>query len=162
MMDAKKGFWMFLILLQSSLMAQSAQTEEYEPLFSDVVLSAATESGIPPSILLGLFWTESKFAERATRSELHLCRRHGWEGSLCTSYGLGQIIFGYHARLCGLSSPKELERMPIAVTCTAKVLRYFVEIENGNIKKGLRRFNGLGRKGKNYPALVLANARMFR
>lgn len=137
----------------------TAQAKEAEPLFSEVVEEAAIENGLPASLLFGLFWHESRFKEDAERSEPHLCRKHRWRNPDCRSYGIGQVILGYHRKTCSIGTARDLRDFHKAVPCAARILGGYLKVEKGNLKAALKRFNGP--LGKNYAEKVIAEARRF-
>jgi soluble lytic murein transglycosylase-like protein len=74
-------------------------------------------------IMVALIKVESSGNPLAKRFEPHLVKRYGWRKSWGYSYGLTQVVYGFHRKRCGLKSPAELYDPKINIKCGALVFK---------------------------------------
>ena len=143
----------------------------------EMIFNAAIENEIAPNLLYGLVITESSGNPYALRVERGFWRRYYagivqlFSGSMppklskwihypdliSASYGLCQIMLpvavenGFDGRF-----PTELLNPRINLSLGAKILSKHISKCDGNIERGLLRYNGGG--DKNYPNRVFAAA----
>jgi hypothetical protein len=126
----------------------------------EIAHSIAVDEGVPTPVMTALIEAESAWEQLAFRMEPHLRGKvkHGDAGAC--SYGLTQVVYGFHAEACGLSNPVELYDPEIAVRCASKVLRECWSRAQGGSKERLRQslrcYNGSGEKAEAYSKRVLA------
>ena len=120
-------------------------------------ISAENKKTTAPSlsdIMLALIKVESSNNPTARRFEPHLVRRYGWPKSWGYSYGLTQVVYGFHHKRCGLKSPAELYDAKINIKCGARILKDCQE-KNDSLVAALGCYNG-DRSGK-YARKVMAH-----
>ena len=79
-------------------------------------------SGVPLNkIILAIIQVESKGNPFATRYEPHLIKKYKWHKSWGYSYGLMQVVFGFHYKTCNLASPGELFNPLKNIECGSKI-----------------------------------------
>jgi soluble lytic murein transglycosylase-like protein len=89
-------------------------------------ISAENKKPKPPNlsdIMLALIKVESSSNPNARRFEPHLVKRYKWPKSWGYSYGLTQVVYGFHYKRCGLKSPADLYDPKINIKCGARVLK---------------------------------------
>ncbi len=89
-------------------------------------ISAENKKPKAPSlsdIMIALIKVESSGNPRAQRFEPHLVKRYGWPKSWGYSYGLTQVVYGFHHKRCGLKSPTELYDAKINIKCGARIFK---------------------------------------
>lgn len=74
-------------------------------------------------IMVALIKVESSGNPSARRFEPHLVKRYGWPKSWGYSYGLTQVVYGFHRERCGLKSPAELYDAKINIKCGARIFK---------------------------------------
>ena len=128
----------------------------------EIAHNVATDEGVPTPVMTALIEAESypSWNQFSFRMEPHLRGKvkHGDAGAC--SYGLTQVVYGFHAEACGLSNPVQLYDPEIAVRCASKVLRECWGRAQGGSKERLRQslrcYNGSGEKAEAYSKKVLA------
>lgn len=77
----------------------------------------------PPlaTIIRAIIEVESSGNPRAFRFEPHLIKRYGWQKSWGYSYGLTQVVYGFHFKRCGLKSPADLWEPKLNIKCGTKI-----------------------------------------
>ena len=126
---------------------------------SDVIEEARSSYQLPRGLIEGVIMVESKFDETAVNFEPDLCKRKKWSEDKCASYGLMQVIYGWHKKDCGLKSHVDLYDPETNIQCGAKVLSGYLRQERGDVAAALKRFNGI--KGSGYEVKVLSAALHF-
>lgn len=112
-------------------------------------ISAEAKKSIKPSladIMLAIIEVESGGNPRARRFEPHLVERYGWESSWAYSYGLTQVVYGFHYKRCGLKSPEDLYNAKTNIKCGTKIFKDCLSKE-GSLNDALGCYNG-DRTGK--------------
>lgn len=120
-------------------------------------ISAENKKTTAPSlsdIMLALIKVESSGNPTARRFEPHLIKRYGWPKSWGYSYGLTQVVYGFHRRRCGLKSPAELYDAKINIKCGTRIFKECQQ-KTGSLAEALGCYNG-DRSGK-YARKVMAN-----
>lgn len=111
-------------------------------------------------VMLALIKVESGGDIRARRLEPHLMAKRGWQAHEATSYGLTQVIYGWHKETCQLKSHTDLYDPITNIDCGAKILKDCIRIK-GSLEEGLECYNrGPGAKpdpNKIYSKKVLNN-----
>lgn len=105
-------------------------------------------------VMLALIKVESGGDIRARRLEPHLMDRYGFKSHEATSYGLTQVVYGFHKDRCGLKSHTDLYDPITNIDCGAKVLKDCYK-RTGSISEALGCYNG-DRSGR-YARKVLNN-----
>ena len=102
--------------------------------------SAAKDTGLPPALILAVMARESSFQPSAFNRG---------------DSGLMQVNPRWHPeKVAEVGGRQALFRPEINVMVGSRILKEYVEMSNGNIRQGLRRYNGIG-KANNYPELVM-------
>lgn len=97
-------------------------------------------------IMLAIIQVESGSNPRARRYEPHLVKRYGWESSWAYSYGLTQVVYGFHYKRCGLKSPEDLYDAKTNIKCGTRIFKDCL-LKEGSLNKALGCYNG-DRTGK--------------
>ncbi len=105
-------------------------------------------------IMVALIKVESSGNSNAQRFEPHLVKRYGWPKSWGYSYGLTQVVYGFHQKRCGLKSPSELYNAKINIKCGARILKDCQQKTN-SLAAALGCYNG-DRSGR-YARKVMAH-----
>lgn len=148
-----------------SLPIDSVVKELRIPLFTKHELQAlatkvAREEGIDPIILTTIINQESGWNPHTFRHEPHLEAKFGRAGS--TSFGLTQVIYGWHKDRCGLSSHLELFDAEVNIRCGIAVFRHClksssVKDKSGKLRDALRCYNGSGNQAREYSNQLMAS-----
>lgn len=120
-------------------------------------ISADNKKSNAPSlsdVMVALIKVESSGNPIARRFEPHLVKRYGWPKSWGYSYGLTQVVYGFHYKRCGLKSPADLYNAKINIKCGAQVLKDCQQ-KTDSLAKALGCYNG-DRSGK-YARKVMAH-----
>jgi soluble lytic murein transglycosylase-like protein len=75
------------------------------------------------NVMVALIKVESGGDAKAKRFEPHLVKRYGWPKSWGYSYGLTQVVYGFHRKRCGLKSPAELYDAKINIRCGTRIFK---------------------------------------
>jgi len=102
--------------------------------------TAALNHDIDPALLMALVEQESSFDPNVGRFEPNLYRRWG-SREKATSWGLTQVVLGWHGESCGVRTVKELLVPETNLDCGAKVLKRCID-KFGTIRKSLGCYNG--------------------
>lgn len=94
-----------------------------------------------PLIMLAIIDVESKGNPRARRLEPQLMKKHGWPAAWATSYGLTQVVYGYHKDKCGLKSPNDLYNPRTNIACGLRVYNDCLKAR-GSVSGALGCYNG--------------------
>ena len=105
-------------------------------------------------VMVALIKVESSGNSRARRFEPHLVKRYGWPKSWGYSYGLTQVVYGFHRKRCGLKSPAELYNPKINIRCGAQIFKDCQQ-KTDSLAAALGCYNG-DRSGK-YARKVMAH-----
>lgn len=97
-------------------------------------------------VMRALIDVESSGNAKAMRYEPHLQSKYKWPKNWAYSYGLTQVVFGFHKDRCGLSHPEDLFDAKINIECGHKVLRDCYT-RHGSLTEALGCYNG-DRSGK--------------
>lgn len=106
---------------------------------------AANNNDLDPALLMALVEQESSFQPNAGRFEPSLYRRWG-SREKATSWGLTQVVLGWHGDSCGVRTVKELLVPETNLNCGAKILKNCMD-KYGTLRKSLGCYNG-DRSGK--------------
>jgi hypothetical protein len=120
-------------------------------------ISAENKKPKAPSvsdIMLALIKVESSGNPLAKKFEPHLVKRYGWRKSWGYSYGLTQVVFGFHYKTCGLKYPSELYNPIKNIKCGTKIFLN-CRARFPSLKDALGCYNG--DKSGNYAAKVMAH-----
>lgn len=100
----------------------SSRTTATKADIKKIITTVAIEEDLDPALLLGLVEQESNFNVTVGRFEPHLMKRFG-KKELATSWGLTQVVWGFHRDLCNVKTVRQL-LIPINnVRCGARVLK---------------------------------------
>lgn len=117
----------------------------------------AVEQDLDPALLLGLIEQESSFNVMAGRFEPHLLKRFG-KKELATSWGLTQVVWGFHYEVCNVKSVRELLIPYNNIRCGAIVLKACID-KTDSIADALSCYNG-DKTGK-YAAKVISRYKKY-
>jgi soluble lytic murein transglycosylase-like protein len=140
------------LILGISLLFLMAIKSSHKPKVNPQDFEKSTESPLTP-LILAVIRVESKGNPKAIRFEPHLMAKHNWPKEWAKSYGLMQIVYGYHKDTCGLTFPAQLFEPKINIRCGIKILQNCITKYN-NLERGLGCYNG--DKTGRYSKLVLA------
>jgi len=113
----------------SIMHAQSQWNKNYSKEYIDkLIFQLSPKYGIPSEIFRALVFTESRYKPEAERFEAKLFKKMqlkaNWkEKNLATSYGLTQVIYGFHKDKCNLKSHRQLLIPRTSIKCGLIVLR---------------------------------------
>lgn len=148
-----------------------AKPEEVD--VEQLIESISAEFGINPVIVKAMAVQESGHwnATDRVRFEKHLHGRFKTPPGLneiekqfyASSFGIGQVIYGYHKERCKLSSYSELLRVDVNLRCTLTILSENLKAAKGKhrLKQALTRYNGSGPEAEKYAEQVLARIGMM-
>ncbi|HUS25649.1 MAG TPA: transglycosylase SLT domain-containing protein [Candidatus Binatia bacterium] len=115
--------------------------------FLRVLHAEATRAKVPPELALSVIEVESRFDRFAISS-------HG-------ALGFMQIMPFWLKRIHRERDSLFNEQTNLAIGCT--ILRYYMDLEHGDLVKALQRYNGsYGKPGYPYKVLEALNRRWFR
>ena len=92
-------------------------------------------------IMLAIIQVESSGNPFAMRYEPHLVKRYGWDKSWGYSYGLTQVVYGFHYKTCNLKSPSELFNPVANIKCGTKIFLH-CHARHGSLRGALNCYNG--------------------
>lgn len=133
-----------------------------------LIESISAEFGINPVIVKAMAVQESGHwnATDRVRFEKHLHGRFKTPPGLneiekqfyASSFGIGQVIYGYHKERCKLSSYSELLEPAKNIRCSLTILSENLKAAKGKnrLKQALTRYNGSGPEAEKYAESVLA------
>lgn len=120
-------------------------------------ISAENKKTKAPSlsdIMVALIKVESSGNPGARRFEPHLVKKYGWPKSWGYSYGLTQVVYGFHRKRCGLKSPADLYNPKINIKCGALIFKD-CQRKTDSLAAALGCYNG--DKSGRYARKVMAN-----
>jgi len=105
---------------------------------------------IPPRVVFAIIDSETTWK----------AKQRSIDGS---SYGSLQVNYRIWKKMCNLSNPKDLYVPSTNVTCGLKVLEYYYQRNNGNIRRTLEAYRGSTNKSVNrqYASVILNKANYF-
>lgn len=107
---------------------------------SHKIKAAALRNDVDPALLMALVEQESSFNPNAGRFEPNLYKKWG-SREKATSWGLTQVVLGWHGKMCGVTTAKQLLIPDINLNCGAKVLKNCLN-SNNTLKEALSCYNG--------------------
>jgi hypothetical protein len=124
----------------------------------EITARVSEQNGVPLVVMEAIIDAESLPAwnQFSFRMEPHLRGqvKHGDAGAC--SYGLTQVVYGFHSDRCGLTNPVQLYDPEISVACASKVLKACWSKTSGPTKarlaESLKCYNG----GSAYSRKVIA------
>lgn len=146
------------------------QNTDQQKTLEQIITEASMDSGIPPLITEAIIKVEStQFRTDRIRHEPHLLnqfKREPWMNSmehktLSSSWGLMQVIYGYHKDACGLFSYSELLDPETNVKCGLTALRGCLKgnleqpVDLKHLREALVCYNGKGKNAEIYADKVL-------
>lgn len=120
----------------------------------EIAKKTAKSEGVPWAVMETIILKESSPAwnQFSFRFEPHKRKELGDAGAC--SYGITQVLYGYHKKTCGLENPLQLYNPEIAVKCGAMVLKSCYRKAKGGYKQRVRDmfkcYNGSGADADRY------------
>lgn len=150
--------WCVMSLEQHAIAALDGLTQEAQareriepkksPGVRDYVAEISRANGVDPKLVESVIEQESNWRSDAMRFEPGVARDFNSRGvrddevtALSTSFGLMQVIYGFHGERCGLKSATELFDPRVNVRCGVAVLRTCFSRSN-DVRRALVCYNG--------------------
>lgn len=114
------------------------------PSLADIIEDVRVEHRLPHGLIESVIMQESGFQADVVREEPTLRKKFAKKEDR-SAYGLMQVVYGWHKKRCGLSSPDELLIPSVNVRCGALVLS---ERYDEAVQQTLSRYNGSEKYGR--------------
>lgn len=88
-----------------------------------IQISVAQESNCDSLLIASIVTIESGGNRLAKKFEPHLIKKYGWPPEYAYSYGLMQIVYGFHHEFCKLTKIEDLFITRINLNCGYKILK---------------------------------------